>query len=174
MKAVKRDRRPKGNGRLCTLENADRICAGLEAGKSLRQISKDLGFSGNPAEISRWGNDPDGAHGFAQRYARAMVARWEMMAEEVVDIADEKAPVDALGHVDTGWVQQQRLRSDNRKWLLSKAMPRKYGDKVEATVIGDPSAPLLTRIELVAVPPRARIEDSQGKTIDHEPDDSGE
>ena len=161
-----RTRRPN---RLQTPENADRICSWLEAGKSLRQISKELGFSGNPAEISRWGNDPDGAHGFAQRYARAMVARWECMAEEVVDIADEAAPVDALGHIDTGWVQQQRLRSDNRKWLLSKALPRKYGDKVEATVIGDPNAPLLTRIELVAVSPRARIEDSDGKTIDHEP-----
>jgi hypothetical protein len=171
MKAAKRDRRPKGNGKLYTLENADRICTGLEAGKSLRQISKELGFSGNPAEISRWGNDVDGPHGFAQRYARAMVARWELMAEEVVDIADEKAPVDALGHVDTGWVQQQRLRSDNRKWLLSKALPRKYGDKVEATVIGDPNQPLLTRIELVAVPsPHARIDNTDGKTIDHEPD----
>ena len=164
--------RPRGTNGLQTPENADRICSWLEAGKSLRRISKELGFSGNPAEISRWGNDPDGAHGFAQRYARAMVARWEMMAEEVVDIADEKAPVDVNGHVDTGWVQQQRLRSDNRKWLLSKALPRKYGDKVEATVIGDPNQPLLTRIELVAVPPRARIEDSQGKTIEHEPDEN--
>jgi hypothetical protein len=92
------------------------------------------------------------------------------MAEELTTIR-QKLLRSTPTVVDTGWVQQQRLRSDNRKWLLSSAS-RKYGDKVEATVIGDPNQPILTRIELVAVPsPRARIEDSQGKTIEHEPDE---
>jgi len=38
---------------------------------------------------------------------------------------------------------------------------------VTQEITSDPNAPLLTRIELVAVQPRARIEDS--KAIDHEP-----
>ena len=175
--------RPLGSGRLQTQENADRICALLEEGWSLRAIAKDIGMK-TDAEIVRWGNNPDGPHGFAQRYARAMVARYERMAHEVIDIADEIAPTDINGHVDTGWVAQQRLRSDNRKWLLSKALPKKYGDKVTQEITSDPNAPLLTRIELVAVQPRARIEtdseprgelargDSRGRPIiDHEPDD---
>jgi hypothetical protein len=158
--------RPLGSGRLQTSGNADRICALLEEGWTLRQIAKDLGFK-TDAEIVRWGNNPEGPHGFAQRYARAMVARFERMAHEVIEIADEIAPIDALGHVDTGWVQQQRLRSDNRKWLLSKVLPKKYGDRVEATIIGDPNAPLLTRIELVAVSSPNAIEPP---TIDHDED----
>lgn len=169
MKTTKNGKRigrpPRDTDKLQTPENADLICAGLEAGKSLRQIATELGYSGNPSEISRWGSDPDGPHGFAQRYARAMVARWEYMAEEVSDIAEEIPPVDAIGHVDTGWVQNQRLRIDTKKWLLSKALPKKYGDRVEATISGDPNAPLLQRIELVAVPPRI-----EPPTIDHDDD----
>jgi hypothetical protein len=162
--------RPLGRGTLRTPENADRICAMLEEGYSLRQIAKELGQK-SEAEIVRWGNGTDREaqrdEAFVQRYARAMVARWECMAEEVIEIADQSPPLDALGHVDTGWVQQARLRSDNRKWLLSKALPKRYGDRVEATITGDPSAPLLTRIELVAVPSPNAIEPP---TIDHDDD----
>jgi hypothetical protein len=166
-KKRKRGRPPRDTNKLQTPENVERICAALEAGKSLRQIAKELGYSGNPSEISRWGNDPDGAHGFQQRYARAMLARWECMAEQVSDLAEEIPPVDAIGHVDTGWVQNQRLRIDTKKWLLSKALPKKYGDRVEATITGDPNAPLLTRIELVAVPSPNALEPP---TIDHDDD----
>jgi hypothetical protein len=173
--------RPNGTGKLRTPENADRICELLEDGKTLRQIAKELGFV-SEAEIVRWGtgatrigreNSEPCDDAFVQRYARAMVARWDRMADETIDIAHEYVKEDVNGHTDTGRVQQLRLQIDTRKWLLSKALPRKYGDKVEATVIGDPNQPLLTRIELVAVPsPRARIEDSQGKTIEHEPDEN--
>jgi hypothetical protein len=163
--------RPNGTGKLRTPEHADRICELLEDGKTLRQISAELGF--RQSQIAMWGlGTGDGARdqSFIDRYARCLSSRWEDMAEQVIEIAEEIPPVDTLGHVDSGWVQNQRLRIDTKKWLLSKALPRKYGDRVEATVIGDPNAPLLTRIELVAVSPRARIEDSDGKTIDHEPD----
>lgn len=164
--------RPNGTGKLRTPENADYICNALEDGKTLRQIAKELGV--RHSHIAGWGLGTGfGARDevFMERYARCLSSRWDDMAEQVIEIAEEIPPVDTLGHVDSGWVQNQRLRIDTKKWLLSKALPRKYGDKVEATVIGDPNAPLLTRIELVAVSPRARIEDSDGKTIDHEPDE---
>ena len=167
--------RPNGTGKLRTSEHADYICDALEDGKTLRQIAKELGV--RQSHISGWGLGTGfGARDqvFMERYARCLSSRWEAMAEQVIEIAEEIPPVDAIGHVDSGWVQNQRLRIDTKKWLLSKALPKKYGERVEATVIGDPNAPLLTRIELVAVPPRAhaRIEDSHdGKTIDHEPDE---
>lgn len=165
--------RPPGTGKLRTPENADYICHALEDGKTLRQIAAEIGF--RHSQIAMWGlGTGDGARDqlFIERYARCLSSRWEDMAEQVIEIAEETPPTDTLGHVDSGWVQNQRLRIDTKKWLLSKALPRKYGDRVEATVIGDPNQPLLTRIELVAVPsPRARIETADGKTIDHEPDD---
>jgi hypothetical protein len=49
-------------------------------------------------------------------------------------------------------VQKQRLQVDSRKWLLSKMLPKVYGDKIELS--GDASAPLIQRIELVAVRPK--------------------
>jgi hypothetical protein len=169
-KVKRKPGRPYGTGRLRTPENADRVCDLLEQGRTLRQIAKELGFV-SEAEIVRWGNDRERALEFTQRYARAMVARWERMADETIDIAHEFVKEDVNGHTDTGRVQQLRLQIDTRKWLLSKVLPKKYGDKVTTEVTGDPNAPLLTRIELVAVPPRARIEDSRDKTIDHEPDE---
>ena len=53
-------------------------------------------------------------------------------------------------------VQQSRLRVDSRKWLLSKQLPKKYGDKITQEITGDASAPLVTRIELVPVAPVLR------------------
>jgi hypothetical protein len=164
----KKTGRKPGFGTVRTPENADLICELLENGRPLKFIATVMGLT-SESEIVRWGNDREGAPAFAQRYARARVAYWEALAEQVIEISDEIAPVDVNGHVDTGWVQQQRLRSDNRKWLLSKALPKKYGDKVTQEITGDASAPLLTRIELVAVPPRARIEDSR-PAIEHDPD----
>ena len=41
---------------------------------------------------------------------------------------------------------------DTRKWFLSKMIPHRFGDRVE--VIGNADAPLITKIELVAVAPR--------------------
>ena len=161
--------RPPGTGKLRTPENADYICDALEDGKTLRRIAAEIGCARETA-IVEWSRDGyDKA--FSERYARSMLARWDRMADELVEFAEQKPPTDTLGHIDTGWVQWQRVLIDKRKWLLSKALPRKYGDKVEATVIGDPNQPLLTRIELVAVPsPHARIETADGKTIEHEPD----
>jgi hypothetical protein len=160
--------RKPGFGKVRTPENADFICRSLEEGRTLKQIATAMGLT-SESEVVRWGNDREGAPAFAQRYARARVAFYERLADQTLDIAHELAPIDAAGHVDTGYVQQLRLQIDTRKWLLSKALPRKYGDKVTTEVTGDPNAPLLTRIELVAVPPRARIEDS--KTIEHEDDE---
>jgi hypothetical protein len=58
--------------------------------------------------------------------------------------------------------------SENRKWLLSKLLPRQFGDKVTQELVGDPERPVVNRIELVAVDPiirpRARIEDSRDES----------
>jgi hypothetical protein len=60
------------------------------------------------------------------------------MADDLVDIADGKSvewtraeTEDADGARDA--VHRDRLRVDTRKWLLSKALPKIYGDKVALT-----------------------------------------
>ena len=107
-------------------------------------------------------DDPE----FAVRYARAMELRCERMAEEILEIADDSSndwmEREGLIVPDHENVQRSRLRVDSRKWVLSKLMPRKYGDRVTQEITGDANAPLITRIELVSVYPPSRPE------LDHE------
>jgi len=53
-------------------------------------------------------------------------------------------------------VQQARLRSDNRRWLLSKLASKKYGDRVTQEIVGEDGGVVISRIELVPIDPRPR------------------
>jgi hypothetical protein len=66
------------------------------------------------------------------------------------------------GFVDNGKVQAARLQTDSRRWFLSKLMPKRYGDKVTQEITGEDGGALISRIELIPVPPRPRPE------IEHE------
>lgn len=77
-----------------------------------------------------------------ERYEVALVARHYALADETLEIADQ--PVGSLdsGATDTGAVQKQRLQVDTRKWLLSKMVPKKYGDKLQQEVTGANGGPV--------------------------------
>jgi hypothetical protein len=134
------------HGRLRNEQNLNRLCERLADGISLRDVAKEMGFA--PSSITDWMREDAAA---AARYVQARELGYERLADEVIAIgdADYRLPD---GTVDNAAVQQARLRSDNRKWLLAKMMPKRYGDRVTAEVVGDANAPLITRIELVAVP----------------------
>jgi hypothetical protein len=68
-----------------------------------------------------------GLHGeFANIYARAREERADMVADEVIMIADtEPDPAKA------------RVRIDARKWWAAKVNPKKYADKGEVNVVAD-------------------------------------
>lgn len=103
------------------------ILARLEAGETLRAICRSEGMP-SKSLVLQWaaveGTD------FAAQYARAREAGYRHMAEEILDIADE---VSVRDDVDPRVVQRDKLRIDTRKWLLSKALPKIYGDKVALT-----------------------------------------
>jgi hypothetical protein len=71
------------------------------------------------------------------------------MASDLLDIADRPVGSTESGGTDSGAVADKKVQIDTRKWLLSKLAPKKYGDKIE--VSGDPSNPLVQRIERVVV-----------------------
>lgn len=150
-------KRPRGGLTKYTEEIADEICDRLAAGESLASICNDAHMP-NETKVRIWAmNDQADKQGtgagFRARFNAAREMGYERMADEVIAIgdADYRMPD---GLVDNAAVQQARLRSDNRKWMLSKMLPKRFGDRVTAEVVGDANAPLLTRIELVAVPPR--------------------
>ncbi|AII50375.1 hypothetical protein N008_00045 [Hymenobacter sp. APR13] len=53
-------------------------------------------------------------------------------ADQIISISDGAASADTMVAIN-----RDRLKADNRKWLLSKLIPSKYGDKPEVEVITD-------------------------------------
>jgi hypothetical protein len=110
-----------------TQTTADRICEELANGASLRAIctANDLPSAGT---VCRWLAENEL---FAEQYARAREAQAEFYADEIVSISDgdgdDEAPADPT---------RDRLRVDARKWVASKLLPKKYGDRQELNVSG--------------------------------------
>jgi hypothetical protein len=68
-----------------------------------------------------------------------MLQAW---AEDIVHISDESKhdtiETEDGEHPNHEWINRSRLRVDTRKWLLSKLLPKQYGDKVQhANAAGD-------------------------------------
>lgn len=66
---------------------------------------------------------------FREAYERARETRAWKWAEEIVEIADAPA-------ADMAAVGAAKLRVEARKWLLSKMLPRQFGDRVGVEVSG--------------------------------------
>ncbi len=117
-----------------TQEVADKICSELMQQRSLRQICKDEGM---PSEVTvfNWLQSNDQ---FFKNYARARDVQAEQMADELIDIADELPTItvctpkgNTYETTDSAGVNRNRVRVDTRKWVISKILPKKYGDKLE-------------------------------------------
>jgi hypothetical protein len=109
-----------------TPEVAREICDRMIDCNSLRTICQHQAMP-DEGTVYRWiARYPE----FREVYARARELQAMRWAEEVLAIADD----------DTLDPHDRRIRVDTRKWLLSKVLPRIYGDKV--TVAGDPNAPI--------------------------------
>lgn len=84
----------------------------------------------------KWLNETES---FAKDYARAKECQAEYMAEEMLEIADDGSndymtitKGDMEYNVEDREVtNRSRLRVDTRKWLASKLLPKKFGDKLE-------------------------------------------
>lgn len=135
----------KGGGRpsIYTPELAQEICDKIRKGLSLREIEK---CEGMPSIFAIW-DWLDKKEGFAKQYAQAKTEQAELLADEIVAIADEEMPRDAQGKIDPAAVNQARLRVDARKWVAAKLLPKKYGES--QTLRGDAENPLIPSLNLV-------------------------
>lgn len=134
------------------------ICERISDGQSVREIARDDDMPAM-STIFRWLT----VHkDFQEQYARAKEAQAEHMAEQILDIADNAsndwmARKDGEGN-ETGWqvngdaIQRSRLMVDSRKWLLSKLLPKKYGDKITTEHQGPDGGPVqIQKIERIVV-----------------------
>lgn len=106
------------------------ICKLLADGMTLNQVCERLGFASRT--VRRWAVDQDE---FAPQYARSREIGYQKMADDLLDVADDGRNdwMDTKfgPKVDREAVERSKLRVDTRKWLLSKALPKVYGEKLD-------------------------------------------
>ncbi len=125
---------------------ATEVCRRLANGQSLREIARDSDMPSMTTVFNWIGVHPE----FLEQYTRAKAAMAEHFAEDLLDIADdgnndwmERKGEDgqSLGWRENGEaLQRSKLRVDTRKWLLSKLLPKKYGERIQHA--NDPDNPL--------------------------------
>lgn len=102
-------------------EEISLILARMEEGCSLRKACSETGVSASA--FLRW---VDADSELQEQYARTRARLLDTKAEELEEIGERAARAETAVEV-----AGLRLMSDNRKWLLSKLAPKKYGEKLE-------------------------------------------
>lgn len=101
-------------------EVASEILSRISRGDSLTKILSDPDLPGLDT-VTRWAVDD--VSGFRERYVTAQQQRAAIWGEELMDIADNED--------ESPFRSSLRLRT--RQWMLSKLMPRTFGDKLALT-----------------------------------------
>lgn len=119
---------------------ADEICDWLASGQTLTSYCK---IPGNVCyqTVMYWiWHDSEYRAEFSEKYAKAREMQAEKMADEITDIADDDSQDYEFKESEDGTtatpvflkenVQRSRLRVDSRKWIASKLLPKKYGERI--------------------------------------------
>ncbi len=121
------------------IEIAQRICDAIAiTPKSLDAICDENPDFPHRATFKRWLHNSDEIRAM---YARAKAAQCQLLAEQILDIADD-AQRDIIHTedgdvVDREVIDRAKLRIDTRKWLCAKLAPRIFGDKVDVNHMGE-------------------------------------
>ena len=141
--------KPHGRPTRYSDDVAIEICDRLAKGESLNAICKEEHL---PAEstVRDWARDPK--HPFSANYAKSRELGYLRMADELLESSDggtndwmERRGKEGEGTayvVNGEAIARSRLRVDTRKWLLSKMLPKVFGDKVVNELQGPNGGPI--------------------------------
>lgn len=138
------------------------VCSELKRGRSLESICKEDGMPHVATFLDWVAADPEG---LGQDYAQAREIGYSLLADEIIAIADKthewvtiqeldedgKPLFDAKGAprlkqvllpLNSDVVAHKRVQIDTRKWMLSKMLPKVYGDKVTQEHTGANGGPI--------------------------------
>lgn len=133
-----------GRPSLYSEELIDNLCEQISTtSKGLVEICKADEFP-HHATVLRWLTEKD-KDVFRDKYARARELQAELLADEIISIADDDSKDSLTVSTKNGaylvedreWTSRAKLRVDARKWKASKLAPKKYGDKLDVTSGGD-------------------------------------
>lgn len=128
----------RGRPAIYTPELAKKICdiiATLPC--SLKKMNAIYDFFPDPSTIHQWRKDHSD---FSDKYWRAKLIQADILAEEILDIAD--------GCTADNYTQA-KLRIDTRKWIASKLLPKQYGDKYVLETEKEESQQYLDEIRVI-------------------------
>lgn len=142
-------------------ETFDKICVQVAtSSRALRNILKDDGMP-DTYSFYKWMREDEKA---LKQYARAKEDQADILAEEILDIADDglNDTYTKDGEVLTNHdvIARSRLRVDSRKWLASKLKAKKYGDRID-NVSSDGSMSPANKMSAAEID--ARIKELNGK-----------
>ena len=141
-------KRPRGRPTKYTPALGRAICKMLASGMTLSSISKRPAMPVR-STVLKWALDQSSP--FYEQYARARLIGYAAMGDELVDLADdsrndwmEREERDGRVSVvlNREAMERTKLRIDTRKWLLSKALPKMYGEKVAHEHTGADGGPI--------------------------------
>jgi hypothetical protein len=126
------------------------ICARLAQGESLRRIADDATMP-ELATLAVW---LERHPSFRAAYERAREIEADILADDVLDIADGDAADNATA---------AKLRVDARKWLAAKLKPATYGE-CKAAPRKAPARPVVFKVTtgIPKAPDEAQAEDEEG------------
>jgi hypothetical protein len=110
------------------------VIAELEGGKTLNKSLAAVEGAPSSCEFLKWAKEtPDRK----KQYAEARLAGYEKMADQIIDLSDDCRIGTTITEKADGGVEvvygdmaaRARLQIDSRKWLLSKCLPKIYGDR---------------------------------------------
>jgi len=153
-KATKAPPKKIGRPSKYTPELAAEIAQRISMGEPLRKICRDEHMPHWTVMYDWLAQD----EALSLRVARAREAGYEALAEEALEIADERPEVNEFRDKNTGevlnidlssaYIAWQRNRVDTRLKLLACWSPAKYGNKVQMG--GDPKNPLKIEVKTEA------------------------
>lgn len=118
-----------------TKKKANLICEKLAEGKPLIKICKMKGMPSQTTVMNWLWKESPYQKEFLEKYTRARAQQAEIFADEIISMADDVKQD----------VKRSALQVDTRKWVASKILPKKYGDKLELS--GDKDSPIYVTIK---------------------------
>jgi len=132
----------------------DTVCERIENGEAVRTILREDAMPSSRT-FFKWLEQDEQK---VKQYARAREIYADAMFEDVILISDGSGndvliDEDGIENINHHAIQRDRLRTDTRKWALSKLNPKKYGDKmnIDHTTKGNSFVPDLTKEEKEAL-----------------------
>lgn len=141
---------------------AAHVCSELKRGRSLDDVCRDAGMPHASTFLDWVEEDPQG---IGQDYAHAREIGYTLLADEILALSDKTCEWVTVQELDSDGrpladskgqpllkkvlmplsadvIAHKRVQIDTRKWVLSKMLPKVYGDKITQEHTGAGGGPI--------------------------------